>query len=121
MLNSRLLGDYMLTKLEEIKQRHPSVGDVRGKGLFAAIELVKDRATREPVVPWTVKAYEGKDPLMTKLISELKEKGLYAYTRWNIILICPPLSITKDELTWGLDQIDSVLSLADEYICKPNP
>lgn len=116
--NSARLGDSLLNKLEDIKQKHPSVGDVRGKGLFAAIELVKNQDTREPLVPWTVKAYEGKDPLMSKLITELKEKGLYTYTRWNVLFICPPLSITEEELSWGLNQIDEVLFLADEFVNK---
>jgi len=87
------------------------VGDVRGKGLFAAIELVKDRDTREPLIAWTLKNYENKDPLMSRLIVELKKIGLFTYTRWNVLFICPPLSITQEELTWGLDKIDQVLAI----------
>lgn len=116
--NSERLGKYLMTRLEEIKQNHSSVGDVRGKGLFAAIELVKNRETREPIIPWTVNTYESKDPLMTRLIIELKDKGLYTYTRWNVLFICPPLSISKEELTLGLDLINEVLNLADEYVTK---
>ena len=114
--NSRLLGQLLMERLEEIKQRHICVGDVRGKGLFAAIELVKDRATREPLIAWTLKNYENKDPLMSRLIVELKDMGLFTYTRWNVLFICPPLSITQEELSWGLDKIDHVLGIADEHI-----
>jgi taurine---2-oxoglutarate transaminase len=114
--NSRVLGQHLMERLEHIKEIHPSVGDVRGKGLFAAIEIVKSKESREPLVSWTVKNYEEKDPLMSKLITKLKENGLYAYTRWNVLFICPPLSITKEELDWGMDQIDNVLAIADEYI-----
>ena len=114
--NSRVLGEHLMDRLVQIKERHPSVGDVRGKGLFAAIELVKSKESREPLVSWTVKTYEEKDPLMSKLTAKLKENGLYAYTRWNVLFICPPLSITKAELDWGLDQIDQVLTIADEHV-----
>jgi taurine--2-oxoglutarate transaminase len=55
---------------------------------------------------------------MSKLITELKEKGLYTYTRWNVLFICPPLSITEDELSWGLNLIDEVLYLADDIVDK---
>jgi taurine--2-oxoglutarate transaminase len=116
--NSRILGEYLMDRLVAIKERHPSVGDVRGKGLFAAIELVKSKESREPLVSWTVKNYEQKDPLMSKLTAQLKENGLYTYTRWNVLFICPPLSITKTELDWGLDQIDDVLTIADQHITQ---
>lgn len=116
--NSRDLGVYLLEKLEAIKANHPSVGDVRGKGLFAAIELVKAKETREPLIPWTAEHYEKKHPLVTQLLGRLKEEGLYTYMRWNVLMICPPLCITKEELAWGLERIDDALVLADEYIAK---
>ena len=114
--NSRELGLYLLEKLEEIRKKHPSVGDVRGKGLFATVELVKDRETREPLIPWTVEHYEHKHPLMQELLGRLKEEGLYAYARWNMLMICPPLCITREELAWGLERIDDALALADAYV-----
>jgi taurine--2-oxoglutarate transaminase len=114
--NSRTLGVRLLDRLEAIKANHPSVGDVRGKGLFAAIELVKDKTTREPVIPWTVEYYEQKHPLSGQLLGKLKENGLYTYMRWNVLMICPPLCITAEELDWGLQQIDDALAVADEYI-----
>jgi taurine--2-oxoglutarate transaminase len=116
--NSKRLGAYLLDRLEEIKAKHPSVGDVRGKGLFAAIELVRDKVSREPLVPWTIEYYEKKHPLTKELLGRLKQEGVYAYTRWNMLMICPPLCITREELTWGLERIDDALTLADEYITK---
>jgi len=116
--NSRELGVHLLEKLEEIKERHPSVGDVRGKGLFAAIELVKDKGTREPLIPWTVEYYEKKHPLTGQLLGRLKQEGLYTYMRWNVLYICPPLCITKEELTLGLERIDEALTITDEYVAK---
>ena len=117
--NSKKLGMYLLEQLKIIKHKHPSVGDIRGVGLFAAIELVKDNQTKEPLVPWTIEFYEHKHSLMKKLVATLKENGLYAYTRWNIIFICPPLCITRDDLTWGLARIDEALALVDNAIKKP--
>ena len=113
--NSKVLGNYLLERLEEIKARHPSVGDVRGKGLFAAIELVQDKETKKPMIPWTVEYYEKKHPLTGQLLGKLKEEGLYTYMRWNVLMICPPLCITKQELDWGLDRIDRALTIADDY------
>jgi taurine--2-oxoglutarate transaminase len=84
-VNSKRLGAVLLSRLEEIKKGHPSVGDVRGMGLFAAIELVKDGRTREPVIPWTVEFYEKKHPLTSQLLARLKEHGLYTYMRWECI------------------------------------
>jgi len=114
--NSKKLGLHLLEQLDIIKQKHPSVGDVRGLGLFAAIELVKDKQTKEPIAPWTVEFYENKHSVMKKLVATLKESGLYTYTRWNILFICPPLCITQDELTWGLARIDEALTLVDNAI-----
>lgn len=116
--NSKELGIYLLEKLEEIKENHTSVGDVRGKGLFAAIELVKDKETKEPIVPWNVTYYEKKHPITVELLRKLKAEGLYTYMRWNVLMICPPLCITKDELTWGLDRINDALTLVDDYIAE---
>lgn len=116
--NSKQLGIYLLKRLEEIKEHHLSVGDVRGLGLFGAIELVKDKETREPLIPWTVKHYEEQHPLTGKLLGRLKEEGLYTYMRWNVLMICPPLCITQEELAWGLDKIDQALTIVDEYIAN---
>lgn len=114
--NAAKLGPYLMDLLTELKERHPSVGDVRGLGLFAAIDLVKDKDSREPLVPWTVENYEKKKSVVQEIISTLKEQGLFTYSRWSVIMVCPPLCITKDELTKGIEQIDRSLEIADNYI-----
>jgi taurine--2-oxoglutarate transaminase len=114
--NSKELGVYLLQRLKHIKEKHTSVGDVRGQGLFAGIELVKDKETREPLIPWTVECYENRHPLAEQLLARLKDEGLHTYMRWNVLMICPPLCITKAELTWGLERIDDALQLVDERI-----
>lgn len=62
--------------------------------------------------------YEHKHPLTAQLLGRLKEEGVYAYVRWNMLMVCPPLCITQEELTWGLERIDAALALADEYVAQ---
>ncbi len=91
--NSARLGQVLGECLQDMKKRHPSVGDVRYIGLFSAIELVKNRATKEPI---------SAAPL-GKL---LRERGLSTLTPANLITITPPLCITETELREGLQIID---------------
>jgi len=110
--NSAKMGLKLKEGLARIKERHPSVGDVRSIGLFSVIELVKDRQTREPLAPWN-----GPDPgIIARISACLREKGVFVYTRWNYLFLAPPLSINEEELKFGLDAVDSCLSLADEYL-----
>jgi len=114
--NSRALGLKLMAELEKMKQKHPSIGDVRGLGLFAAIEFVKNKKTHEPLVPWTVDNYEKKHPAMGAIINQLKENGVSGYMRWNVLFIAPPLCITEEQLMEGLSKIDKAVNLMDEYI-----
>lgn len=95
-----------------MKCKHESVGDVRYIGLFSAIELVRDRETREPLVPY------GKDPegKMVKLIGMLKAKGFMTYSHENMILISPPLIITPEQVREEMAKVDEVLDEADKMI-----
>ncbi|MDR0663814.1 MAG: aminotransferase class III-fold pyridoxal phosphate-dependent enzyme [Spirochaetaceae bacterium] len=92
--------------LASIKEKHEIVGDVRSIGLFGAVELVKNRETREPLVPY------GKDPdgVMKKIGGELAKRGFMTYTHENMILIAPPLIITKEQLDEEMAKLDEVLS-----------
>ena len=117
--NAAQLGPYLMDLLKDLKNRHPSVGDVRGIGLFAAIDLVKDRDTREPLVPWTAENYlKKKKSVVQEILGNLKEQGLFTYSRWSVIMVCPPLCITKEELTEGIEKIDRALEIADDTICS---
>lgn len=108
--SGKVLGEC----LEEIKKNHPCVGDVRYIGLFSAVELVKDKETREPLVPY------GKDPdgIMGKLIGLLKQRGFMTYSHENMIIIAPPLIITEEQVKEELKKLDEVLFTADEIIGK---
>ncbi|MFI3324598.1 MAG: aminotransferase class III-fold pyridoxal phosphate-dependent enzyme [Clostridia bacterium] len=105
-------GKALGEELEALKEKHPSVGDVRYIGLFSAIELVKDRDTKEALVPY------GKDldGTMGKINGMLKSKGFMTYTHENMILICPPLIITPEQVKEEMVKVDEVLSEVDKMI-----
>lgn len=98
-------------RLREIAAAHPSVGDVRGLGLFWAIELVKDRETREPFVPFNAAGPDAAP--MAAVAAACKKAGLWPFVHFNRMHVAPPLVITEDELVRGLDIIDEALSVAD--------
>ena len=107
-------GAALAECLYTLKKKHSSVGDVRCIGLFSAIELVCDKESREPLVPY------GQDPdgKMKKLIGLLKEKGFMTYSHENMILISPPLIITPEQIREEMAKVDEVLFIADEMAEK---
>lgn len=112
--NAALMGRYIEQQVDEMKQRHPSIGDFRNTGLLGCIELVKNRDTREPMAPFNAKPEEM--VIMNKVAGRLKQLGMYAFVRWNYVFIAPPLCITKEQTDEGLAMIDEALSIADEYV-----
>jgi taurine--2-oxoglutarate transaminase len=116
--NSRELGKTLMRELTAMKLRHHAIGDVRGVGLFACIELVTDRATRAPLVPWTVANYEKKHPAVAAVLRQCLAEGLYTYSRWNMIMLAPPLVISDEELGQGLEIIDRALGHADRAVAE---
>lgn len=103
------VGKVLGEKLEEMKAAHPSVGDVRYIGLFSAVELVRDKKTKEPIVPYG-KDLEG---VMGKIVGLLKERRFMTYSHENMILVAPPLIITEKQLTEELVKLDEVLGIVD--------
>ena len=108
--NVNKVGKVLKAKLEEFKDKFKSVGDVRAIGLFSAVELVKDKETKEPLVPY------GKDPdgIMGKIIGMLKERGFMTYSHENMIFVSPPLIITEEQLLEELDKLEEVLGIVDK-------
>src|SRR6266536_394718 len=92
--NSAALGEVLGEELPRLAGKHPSIGEVRGLGLFWALELVKDRETREPLVPFNASG-EAFSP-MAKVAKAALERGLYLMTHWNVVMVCPPLTITRE-------------------------
>jgi taurine--2-oxoglutarate transaminase len=109
--NTLAMEKVVRQELEAMKTRHPSVGDVRGIGLFWAIELVKDKETREPLVKWNAMGAEAAPS--REINKKLLEGGVYTTVRWNFLFVVPPLCIQEDELREGLGVIDKVLDYAD--------
>ena len=109
--NAAAHGAYLADVLPALAERHPSIGDVRGLGLFWGLELVRSRETREPLVPFNTQG----EPIQ-RLTKAALERGLYLFVHWNVVVICPPLTITREELDEGLGVLDDVLAIADEYV-----
>ncbi|MGH2931715.1 MAG: aminotransferase class III-fold pyridoxal phosphate-dependent enzyme [Gaiellaceae bacterium] len=105
--NSAELGAVLGERLRGLADSHESIGDVRGLGLFHGVELVKDRETREPLVPFNASG-ESFAP-MAKIFRAALERGLYLMIHWNVIIVAPPLTITLAELEEGLEILDDVL------------
>ncbi|MGA9921730.1 MAG: aspartate aminotransferase family protein [Candidatus Dormiibacterota bacterium] len=100
--------------LRDLMERHPSIGEVRGQGLFWAVELVKNRQSREMLVPYNASG-QGNEP-MTQLVAACRELGLWPFSHFNRIHVAPPLIITDDELRDGIHRLDQALAVADKYV-----
>jgi taurine--2-oxoglutarate transaminase len=112
--NAAAMGDVFAAGLAALAERHPSIGDVRGLGCFWGLELVKDRETREPLVPFNGSGEAAKP--IAALGKAALERGLYLMTHWNVVMVCPPLTITREEAEEGLAALDAALSVADEFV-----
>ena len=104
-------GAYLAERLEGMRAKYACVGDVRYKGLFSMLELVRDKATKEPLAP-----YNGTSPEMAKLNAHLKSRYLYTYGRFNVFFVVPPLIIKREELKYGLDIIEEGLAQVDQML-----
>ncbi len=96
--------------LADLAERHPVIGEARGMGVFWALDLVTDRATKEPLAP-----YGGSSPAMDALVSACKEAGLLPFTNYHRLHVVPPCTVTEDEAADGLAILDQALSVADRY------
>jgi taurine--2-oxoglutarate transaminase len=114
--NSEKMGKYLLEKALELQDKHPCIGDVRGLGLFVGLELVKNKKTREPIMPVAAKIRPGMNPKL-EVAKKLGELGLMAMAAnpSNVIAMAPPLIITKDEIDEGIGLMDQALDVADAY------
>jgi taurine---2-oxoglutarate transaminase len=111
--NAAEMGGVFADQLRGLQERHPSIGEVRGLGCFWGIELVRNRETREPLVPFNA---SGDDFAPVARVSKAAlDRGLYLMTHWNVIMVCPPLTITQDEIEEGIAILDEALTVADEY------
>ncbi|GAA2439336.1 aspartate aminotransferase family protein [Actinomadura vinacea] len=111
--NARRQGELLGSRLAELAERHPSIGDVRGRGLFYGVELVTDRATREPLVPFNGKGAAAEP--VSRIVKEAMRRGLYLSANFNVLRLTPPLVIDAEEIGLAVEILDDVLGIADEY------
>jgi len=112
--HARDLGEDVLGPgLREIADRHPSVGEVRGLGVFWALDLVKDKSTREMLVPYNATG-EANAP-MAALVAACKKRGMLPFANFNRLHVVPPCTTSEAEAKEGLAILDEALSVADEH------
>jgi taurine--2-oxoglutarate transaminase len=109
--NAAKMGSVMARHHQELAARHPSVGAVRNIGLFGVLELVRDRATGEPMAP-----FNGSSPEMQALLRYLLDNGVYTILHWNQVMTNPPLTITEDQLAEGFAVLDKALDITDQSV-----
>jgi taurine--2-oxoglutarate transaminase len=112
--HARDLGDEVIgPALAKLAENHPSVGEVRGLGVFWAVELVRDRTTREPLVPFNA-AGAAAAP-MNELAAECKKRGLWPFVHFNRTHVVPPCTTTAEEVLEGIAILDEALTVVDRY------
>ena len=112
--HARRMGqDVVAPALAGLAERHPSVGDVRGLGMFWALELVRDRATREPLVPFNATGADAAP--MNEFAAACKSRGLFPFTHFNRTHVVPPCTVSEAELLEGVAILDEALEVADRY------
>jgi len=112
--NARRLGrDVIGPALHALSEKHPSVGDVRGVGCFWAVELVRDRATREMLVPFNASGPDAAP--MSRIAAACKERGVWPFTHFNRIHVAPPINSDDDDVRQAIAALDAALEIADEY------
>lgn len=110
--NVQKQGKVLGELLEELRAKHACMGEARYIGLFSAFELVKDKATGEPIVGFN----DDPDGLMNKIVGMLKVEGFATYSHENMIIVAPPLIITEQELREAMGILDKVLDSVDNMI-----
>ena len=105
-------GEYFTKRLNELKEKHPSVGDVRNLGLWACIELVSDRKTKAPIAGYN----DCIKNISNEIGKRFHERGMHTYCKWDYIFLAPPLVITREQLDEAINIIDEVLEYPDSII-----
>ncbi len=109
--NAKRIGaDVIGPGLRDLAERHKVIGEVRGLGVFWALDLVTDRATREPLAP-----YGGTSPAMGQLVAECKKRGLLPFTNFNRLHVVPPCTVSDTEAKDGLAILDEVFTQIDSH------
>jgi taurine--2-oxoglutarate transaminase len=109
--NAKRIGDDVLRPgLEELAAKHKVIGQVRGRGVFFALELVSDRETKEPLAP-----YGGSSPAISEVLAACRNEGLLIFNNFHRLHVVPPCNITESDAHEGLTRLDRALTVADRY------
>jgi taurine---2-oxoglutarate transaminase len=112
--HARNIGEQSIgPKLRELATRHPSIGDVRGLGVFWALELVRSRATREPLVPFNASGEDAQP--MVAFASAMRERGVWPFVHFNRVHFVPPCNVSEAEVDEGIAALDGALDVTDRY------
>ncbi|MBX2990158.1 MAG: aminotransferase class III-fold pyridoxal phosphate-dependent enzyme [Bacteroidetes bacterium] len=109
------MGTYLGEKLNALKAKHPSIGEVRGIGLFWAVELVKNQDTKEPFNTKTDKV-SGKPLVVDRVAAEMMKNGVFIQAWISHFVVAPPLIVSKEEIDEGVRALDEALSIADAEV-----
>jgi taurine--2-oxoglutarate transaminase len=107
---ARIGADVLGPGLTDLASRHPVIGEVRGLGVFWALDLVSNRETREMLAP-----YGGSSEAMGTLTAQAKAHGLLTFTNYNRLHVVPPCTVTEAEAKEGLAILDEVFTAVDAY------
>ncbi len=112
--HARELGnDVIGPALAALAEDHPSVGEVRGLGVFWAVELVRNRETREPLVPYNASGADAAP--MNEFASACRQRGLWPFVHFNRTHVVPPCTTTAEEVAEGVEILGEALAVADGY------
>lgn len=112
--NAADIGERVIgPALREIAERHPSVGEVRGMGVFWALDLVRNKETREPLVPYN--ASGAANAPMAEFAAACKRGGIWPFVNMNRTHVVPACTITEAEAKEGLAALDEALAAADAH------
>src|SRR3954453_21223991 len=110
--HARMLGtDVIGPALTKLQENHPSISEVRGLGVFCALDMVTNHETSEPLVPYNASGADAQP--MNELAAACKERGLWPFTHFNRIHVVPPINTPVDGVRQGIAILDEVLDLAD--------
>jgi taurine--2-oxoglutarate transaminase len=111
------MGDYLLERASELMERHRSVGDVRGKGLFVGMELVADRKSKAPLVQGSG-AQAGSPAVKQRMLAQLMADGVFNFGGLSAqtVVLAPPLTVTRDQIDEVIGAVDRALVTADREV-----
>jgi taurine--2-oxoglutarate transaminase len=107
--HARRMGELLLGRLRELAGKHPLVGDVRGKGLLTCLELVRDRATRAPLVPPNTDS-----PLPLQIRRRAWDEGIHLLARGSLLLLAPPLIVQPEHIEEAVGKLDRLLGWVEQ-------